>query len=303
MMKPPAIAETTESPEWTVGRLLQWTQAHFDARGIDQPRLSAELRLAEALGCQKIDLYTRFDQVPPDDRRTCFRALLVRVAATEPIAYVLGRREFFSLMFHVTPDVLIPRPETETLVERGLAFCRAIDDEQVHVMDIGTGSGCIAVAMARFESRAAVVASDVSTAALAVAQANAERHDVRARILFVEADGPALPADAAPVGGFHLILSNPPYIAESAFDKLPGNVRDFEPRIALVAGDGLAFYRLLAARGAALLRQGGRCAVEIGLGQADAVVEIFAAAAEFAHVGSYRDLAGMKRVLAFERRS
>jgi release factor glutamine methyltransferase len=296
-----AAAPTPSAAPWTVARLLNWTREHFEARGVDPPRLSAELLLAEALRCMKIELYTRFESAPTPDQIARFRELVKRAAAHEPIAYLLGRREFFSLTFQVTPDVLIPRPETETLVERAMAHAKQLRDEAIGILDLGTGSGCIAVCLAKFEPRARVVATDVSEAALAVAKDNVARHVCADRVRLLAADGLALPPDAVPPGGFHLIVSNPPYIAEAAVDSLPMNIRDYEPRVALAAGDGLAFYRRIAADGAALLRDAGRCYVEIGLGQAEAVAELFRQAGRFKHVGTYPDLAGLDRVLAFER--
>jgi len=296
-----APAPQAAADVWTVGRLLNWTRDHFTARGLDQPRLCAELLLAESLQCRKIELYTRFDAVPGEAPLTRFRDLVKRAAKNEPIAYLLGRREFFSLDFRVTPDVLIPRPETETLVERAVAYCKTLADETVHLLDMGSGSGCIAVSIARFQARVRAVASDISAAAIDVATANAAAHGVSDRVRCVVADGLTLPEEAVPSGGFHLILSNPPYIAESAVAGLPPNVVDYEPRVALAAGDGLNFYRLLAERGAALLRPAGRCFVEIGMGQAAAVIDLFARGGAFAHLGTHRDLGGVDRVLVFER--
>lgn len=292
---------STQADVWSVGRLLQWTREHFTAKQLDQPRLCAELLLAEALQCQKIELYTRFEHAPDAAQLTRYRELVKRAAAQEPIAYLLGRREFFSLMFAVTPDVLIPRPETETLVERALAHCKTLAAERIEILDMGSGSGCIAVSVARYQPRAHVLATDVSAAAVAVVAENAARHGVADRVIGLAADGLSIPAERVPAGGFDLILSNPPYIAESAVAGLPRNILDFEPRIALAAGDGLDFYRMLASGAPALVRPGGRCMVEIGVGQAAEVLRLFTAEARFTHAGTYRDMAGLERVMAFER--
>lgn len=301
---PPSDPPRSNDPNaWTVGRLLNWTREHFEAKGIDAPRLAAELLLAEAMGCRKIELYTRFEQAPPAPQVARFRELVVKAANHEPISYLLGRREFFSLEFTVTPDVLIPRPETETLVERGLAYCKPLTTEHIHVWDMGTGSGCIAVSIARFEPRARVVASDISEAALAVAQTNAQRHGVSERLTFVAADGPSLPAVAVPPEKFDLLLSNPPYIREDAVSDLPLNIRNYEPHVALASGDGLTFYRRLAAEAGELLSAGGRCMVEFGMGQSASIAEIFGAQAGWSHVGSWKDMAGLDRVIGFERRA
>jgi release factor glutamine methyltransferase len=279
---------------------LQWTQGHFQAKQVDSPRLAAELLLAEAMSCRKIELYTRFEETPPAERVARFRALVLRAAAHEPVAYLLGRREFYSMMFRVSPDVLIPRPETETLVERALAWCKELADERIEVFDMGTGSGCIAAAVAKFEPRARVVASDVSEAALAVARENISANELGERVQFVRADGPALPADARPADGFHLIVSNPPYIADAQRETLPANVRDYEPHAALFASDGLVFYRRLAVEGADLLRTDGRCYVEVGMDQAADVRGLFESAG-WGCAGVWRDPARIDRVLGFVR--
>src|SRR5262245_40238915 len=158
-----AMSQTANQP-WTIGRLLSWTREHFEAKGVDDPRLSAELLLAEALGCKKIELYTRFEQEPKPDQLARFREFVRQATAHSPVSYLIGRKEFYSLEFAVTPDVLIPRPETETLVERALAFCKTLTSDVVNIFDMGTGSGCVAVAIAKFEPRARIVASDISPA-------------------------------------------------------------------------------------------------------------------------------------------
>jgi release factor glutamine methyltransferase len=283
---------------WTVGRLLAWTRAHLDTHGIDEPRLSAELLLARALGCRRIELYTRFDQVPTDAQRAGFRELVRAAAGHRPIAYLVGVKEFYSLEFIVTPDVLIPRPETELLVERALAWCRQNPRERIDLLDIGTGSGCIAIAVARRVPALQAVATDSSPAALAVAAENARRHGA-AGIRFVEADLLDLPAEAVPDGGFDIILSNPPYVAESDAAALPEDVRRHEPAAALFAGpDGLAAFRGIAAGVRRLLRPGGLLAVEVGAGQADGVAAIFMQAGLPAPT-RHRDLAGIERVVEF----
>ncbi len=280
--------------------MLNWTRAHFEAKGLDDPRLCAELLLAEALGCRKIELYTRFEQVPDKPRVDRFRELVQRASKHEPISYLIGRKEFFSLDFVVTRDVLIPRPETETLVERALAFAKGLHDPRIDVFDLGTGSGCIGIAVAKFEPRAHVVAADVSPAAVDVAAQNAERHRVADRVRTVVADGVSLPPDAVAEGGFHALLSNPPYIPDAVVDTLPAHIREYEPRIALAGGDGFVFFRRIAEGAARLLRPGGRVYLEVGESQASAVQALFAVAGWTA-VGLFRDLGGVERVTAFER--
>ena len=175
---------------WTIGRLLNWTADFLRERGADSPRLDAEVLLAHARGCQRIELYTAFEEPASDELRTSFRELVKQRAAGKPVAYLVGKREFFSLSFDVTPDVLIPRPETETLVVKALDLLKQRANEAAippRVIDVGTGSGAIAVAIAKRNKAAQVVAVDVSPAALAVARRNADKHGVAERIEFTGA--------------------------------------------------------------------------------------------------------------------
>lgn len=276
---------------WTVGRLLQWTTKWFDERQVEGGRLAAELLLARAMDCKKIELYTRYDQEPTPEQRNAFRELVRQAGEHTPIAYLLGSREFFSLEFMVTPAVLVPRPETEALVQRAIDLCRSNPSRTWHILDIGTGSGCVAVAIARYAANASVVASDISAEALAVAAANAEKHGVHERVRFVEADCAAIPPDARPENGFDLVVSNPPYISESVHAGLPPHIREHEPKKALTppSGDGLEIYRRFASEAPAVLRPGGRLAAEIGYDQHAAVLDLFASSGCWEYVGSHRN--------------
>jgi release factor glutamine methyltransferase len=234
----------TPSPNstWTVGKLLTWTTRHFQEKEIEGGRLAAELLLAHALGCRKIELYTRYETEPSAQQREAFRGLVKRAAGHAPIAYLLGFREFFSLTYKVTPDVLIPRPETEVLVQRAIDICRSEPSRIRHVLDVGTGSGCIAVTIAKLAPNARVVATDVSPEALAVARENVASHDVADRVTCVQADGVVLPGDMIPEGDFDILVSNPPYISDAHWRNLPPHIRAHEPETALrgPGGDGLA---------------------------------------------------------------
>lgn len=276
---------------WTIGRLLEWTTKWFQDKQIEGGRLAAELLLARALGCKKIELYTRYEEEPKEEQRTAFRELVKQAGEHTPIAYLLGFREFFSLEFKVTPAVLIPRPETEALVERVIGLCRQAAEKTWRILDVGTGSGCIALAVAKYAKNANVVASDISEAALAVAGENIQKHQLGERVRTVPADLAQLPAEAIPEGGFDIIASNPPYISAQAYGQLPPNVRDHEPKTALVGpnGDGLVMYRRFAAEAPAILAAQGRLLVEIGHDQHEAVKGIFAAVAGWEYVGSYRN--------------
>lgn len=288
---------------WTIGRLIDWTRSHLESKGVDDARLCAELLLAHAMGCQKIQLYARYHESPTDEQRTRFRELVRAAAQHEPIAYLIGEREFYSLAFHVTRDVLIPRPETELIVEHALDWMKQREGASFDVLDIGTGSGCIAVTIAKRESRASVTATDISEAALAVAAQNTERHGVTDRVQFVRADLLAIPDDGRPAGGFDIIACNPPYVGERERESLPANVRDYEPEAALFAGEtGLDCYRRMAGGVASLIKTDGALFLEIGENQRDAVCELFAGGGiEF--VAAHPDLFGVERMLEFKRTS
>jgi len=289
---------------WTVGRLLEWTTGWFQQRQVEGGRLAAELLLARAMNCRKIDLYTRYEVEATDDQRACFRELVKQAGQHTPIAYLLGTREFFSLEFAVSPAVLVPRPETETLVQRMIDLCRESPDQVWQILDVGTGSGCVAIVVARYAENASFVASDLSADALAVAAVNVERHGLGERVRLVEADGVALPAGFVPPGGFDAIVSNPPYISARDWPHLPPNVRDHEPKIALTIedSDGLVMYRRFAREAGAVLKPGGRLLVEIGAEQRGPVLAVFASAEGWRHVGTYRDRSDPHdRVLEFAR--
>jgi release factor glutamine methyltransferase len=297
---PPAAAPAADT--WTVGRLLAWTTDWLAARGSDAPRLDAEVLLAHVRGCPRIALYTAFDVPVGEAERARFRELVKRRGDGEPVAYLVGNREFFSLSFAVTPAVLVPRPETEGLVVRVLDLCRrpAGAAERPRVLDVGTGSGAIAVTLAKHLPQAEVVAGDVSAAALEVARGNAARHGVADRVEFVECDLLDHPRLAGP---WDVIVSNPPYVREDEFDALPRDVRMHEPRGALVAGPtGVEVVGRLAAAAAARLAPGGWLVVEVGPTVATAAAALLAAEAAFEPGPTLKDLAGLPRIIQARRR-
>ncbi len=265
-------ASAADSAAWTVARLLSWTQDYFRQHRLESPRLCAELLLASALGCERIQLYTRFDQTPDRDGLTRFRDLVRRAAGGAPIAYLTGFKEFFALSFRVTADVLIPRPETEVLVERVIDLVRK-DASLVRLLDLCTGSGCIAIALARNLPGAQLFASDISDAALRVARENAARLGVAEKLQFAQGD---LFEPWRSAAEFDLVTANAPYIASGEIATLPANVRDFEPRLALLAGDdGLALIRRIVAAAPERLRCGGWLFLEVAFDQAARVAELF----------------------------
>jgi release factor glutamine methyltransferase len=254
---------STEAP-WTIRRLLDWTTRFLGGRGVESAAKEAAILLAHALNWRRLDLYTRHDEEPDEEGRHRFRELVRRRADGCPVAYLVGFREFFSLDFEVGPAVLVPRPETEWLVDEGLRLARDILPEP-RVLDLGTGSGCVAVAVAKHCPAAQVVAVDVSAEALAIAERNAGRHQVAERIAFLHGD---LFAPLPPGELFDLILSNPPYIPTGDVAGLEPTVRDFEPRLALDGGpDGLAVFDCIVREAPAWLKLGGSLLVEIGADQ------------------------------------
>ena len=233
----------SSSVPWTVGRLLQWTADYLKSHGSESSRLDAEVLLAKSLGCRRIELYTAFDNEPNEEVRAAFRELVRRRAEGAPVAYLVGHREFYSLDFRVTPDVLIPRPETELLVIALLDLAKtqatvggtglASGTHAMAIADVGTGSGIIAVCVAKHLPGCRVTAIDTSPAALEVAKSNAQKHGVAERIEFIKSD---LFADIPPDKNFDFILSNPPYVAASELNALAPDVKIFEPHSSLVAG-------------------------------------------------------------------
>lgn len=196
---------TTNDDPWTIARLLTWTTEFLTRQGVDDPRLAAEVLLASAAGWRRIDLYARFEKTLDAEPLTKFRAWVKRAADHEPIAYLVGQREFFSLPFFVGPDVLIPRPESETLVESVVDYAKKSGWSAPRILDLGTGSGCLIVALLANLPGAMGVATDVSETALAVARSNAERNKVADRLTCVLADRLALPESVIPPGGFQAI--------------------------------------------------------------------------------------------------
>jgi release factor glutamine methyltransferase len=281
----------TDAP-WTVRRVLDWTIGYLKEHGSESARLDAEVLLAHARNCKRIQLYTDYDAVLPDDVRARMRGLVKRRAAAEPVAYLVGHREFFSLDFEVTRDVLIPRPDTETLVVEALELLKPVANSRI--LEIGTGSGCIAVSLAVNRREARVVATDTSPAALAVASRNAERHGVEDRIEFRSGD---LFAPLRDREQFDLIVSNPPYVSTAEIDRLAADVREHEPRSALDGGaDGLDVIRRIVTDAAPFLAAGGWVVLECSPEQVPAVRELFGQTG-YAEVRVRQDLAGRGRAV------
>jgi release factor glutamine methyltransferase len=287
------MAQTANSAtNWTVGRLLQWTERFFADKAVESPRLDAEVLLAHSLGCKRIDLYARSTEETDERRRADFRELVKRRVEGSPVAYLVGEKEFYLLKFHVNPDVLVPRPATETLVMKALDLCKPLPAPRV--LDVGTGSGCIAVSIAH-RHQATVVALDSSEAALGVARRNAERHGVADRIKFVRSD---VYAGLNGEPSFDLIVCNPPYIPTATISTLSREVRDHEPRTALDGGpDGLAVIDRVVAGAADRLTAGGWLLLEIGFDQEADVLRRVASTAGLEPGPTARDGDGHPRVV------
>ena len=295
-------AQTTET-NWTIGRLLQWTTQYLDRHGVDESRLASEVLLSRALGCQRIDLYARHDAQPNPEALAQFRTWVQRAGQQEPVAYIVEEKEFFSLLLRVTPDVLIPRPESEVLVECAMDYLRQNGPPDANILDLGTGSGCLAIAMLHQDPQLKATATDVSPAALAIAKHNAEKHGVLDRLTIVEVDGLELPASIVPEGGYDLLISNPPYVAADEMEALASGVRDHEPSIALTDDhDGLSFYRMIAEHAPSLLKPKAAVVVEVGDGQANAVRKLMEEGTNLIQQETRKDkVVGVERVLRFAR--
>lgn len=284
---------------WTPLKLINWTRNFFQTKGIEEPRLEAELLLARALGWKRIDLYTRFEEPVPPEKLAIFRDFVRRRAAREPAQYILGQTDFCGLVFKTDKRALVPRPETEIIVELAAKAAATIDAPLL--VDIGTGSGVLAVSAAVKVPKARVVACDVSADALTLARENAERHKVSDRIEFRHGDF----ADALSslAGQVHVAMANPPYVSEKEFVKLAPEVRDHEPRQALVAGpSGTEVETRVVQFAPTLLAPGGELLMEIGASQSEAVRTLVAKVDALELVGFERDFAQIERVAVVRKK-
>ncbi len=286
---------------WTVLRLLQWTTEFFKKRGSESARLDAEVLLAHARHCSRIELYTAFEEEPDEEQRAAFRELVRRRGEGTPVAQLVGYKEFYSLRFRVDENTLIPRPETEHLVIEALDCAKAMNvtDRPLQVADVGTGTGAIAISFAVHREHAQITAIDISQPALEIATYNATTHEVVDRITFVQGD---LLEPVQSPEKFDLILSNPPYVSEAEYKDLDPGVREHEPRTALVAGeDGTEIIKRLMAESYDRLNPGGRLIIELSPMIADACVELAEQISELGEPRFVKDLAGHKRILSLGR--
>lgn len=294
----------SDAAPWTVRRLLEWTTAFFTRKAVDSPRLSAERLLAHVLQYPRIRLYTDYERPLNDKELSTFRALVQRAAEQEPIEYLTGTSHFFNLEFEVNRDVLIPRPDTETLVENVLQLSRnTAGMEAPRVLDLCTGSGCIAAAIGHHLKNAVVIAVDVCEKAVAIARRNVDRLGLTGRVTVEQGDlyePLSRMVDAQP---FQLIVANPPYIATVQIESLDRSVKDYEPLQALDGGlDGLAIHRRILEGAADRLVPGGRVFLEIAYDQGPLAKDVAAGYSDFEEVRILKDHSGNDRVLTARRK-
>jgi len=269
------MPETNTAPEiWRVIDLINWTTNYLQEKGFPSPRTDVEWMLTFVLECSRVDLYTNFEKPLTSAETGQFKQLLKRRLNHEPVQYIIGETEFMGLPFQVNPSVLIPRPETEILVEHAIDWLRARPKDSRKILDIGTGSGCITVSLARFVEDSEVIAIDVSEEALEVARDNAEINGVADKITFRQLD---VLQNEPPGIQYDLIVSNPPYVSKDEFASLDKDISKFEPKNALIAEDsGLLFYRHFAENFSDWLQSDGQIFVEIGGShQSDSIRKIF----------------------------
>ena len=289
--------------DWTIQKLLNWVTEYLTSKNIDLPRLSAELLLSYVLGLKRIELYTQFDRPVTGQQLDLLHGLVKQASQKEPIPYIVGKTEYYSLELNVTDDCMIPRPETELLVERAIEFLRSRTGKQF-VCDLCTGSGCIAVAIAQNYPDCQIIATDICDAALSVAAKNVEKHRLKKRIGLLCGDlfDPIMPQ--LDVEKFDLIVCNPPYISAAEFERLDKNVKDYEPKLALFAGDdGLDIYRRIVERVKQFLKPDAALMLEIGYNQGQAVKQLLEQAGCFGEITIEKDFHGNARIVIAKKRS
>ena len=290
-------------PEWTIIKLVQWTTTYFGNHGIDSPRATAEILLAHVLNTKRIDLYLRYDQplIPAETER--FKALIKRRLNREPVAYILESKEFWSMVLRVTRDVLIPRPETECLVEKSLEML-ALDSNMKSklILELGTGSGAVILALASENPRHSYWATDISINAVRVARQNAIKNELNGKIHFITGDWFA--PLCSKTGFFDLIVSNPPYIKSGDLKRLQPEIHAHEPLLALDgAVDGLHCLRHIIQSAYLFLKPRGVLILEIGHDQKAPLRQMIAECGEYEEVNFYQDYSGYDRILQMKKKA
>lgn len=291
------------NPSWTTRKLLDWMNSHLEKKGVDSPRVVAEMLLSHVIGCERMRLYMEVGRLASTDELATLRGLVERAAKHEPAQYLIGHAWFYSKQFKVDERVLIPRPSTETLIEHIMQWMKTSSGHATPVIaDVGTGSGIIAITLALQLSESHIIATDISADALEVAKQNAQSHNAADRIEF------QLGKDLEPLkermgkGDFDIICSNPPYISDNEWEDVESNVRDFEPTNALRAGkDGLDVIKQLIANAADLLKPQGQLVIEIADSQRDAVLKLISEAKGLDNAVVLKDHEGFWRVLVADK--
>jgi release factor glutamine methyltransferase len=307
---------------WTILAMLRWTADYFRTKGVSEPRAAAEILLAHTLSISRLDLYLRYDQPLNSEELARFKALMVRRREGEPVAYLTGHREFWSLDIQVTPAVLIPRPETETLVAAALEAGRFYEEKELRSggqgedqpktenrkpktsplwgLEVGVGSGAVVIALAKELPSMSWVGVDLSGAALTVARANARRHAVLHRVHLLRSD---LLAALKPTAAFTLLVANLPYVPRAEWERLPREIKAFEPPGALLGGnDGLDLIRPLIRQAPRYVMGGGWLLLEVGDRQAPQVAALVAETGAYDRIETIKDFSGIERVVRARRR-
>jgi release factor glutamine methyltransferase len=288
---------TVSSQRWTVLSLLAWGSEYLKSKGFDEPRLTVDLLLAHVLTLPRLSLYLQFDRPLTADELSHFKALFKRRLTHEPLQYIVGETDFMGLRVRVTPDVLVPRPETELLAECAIESLKRRGADSQLVLEVGAGSGNLSLAIARFVPTARILAIDVSGPALAVARENFRAHGI------TNVDLEEVDVFSDRLGGrrFDMIVSNPPYVSLAEFAELQPEVRDFEPRLATTdEADGLRVIRRIIELTGTALQPGGHLLLEVAYGQSDAVTRLLERH-ELSAISWFDDYAGIPRVVSATR--
>lgn len=282
---------------WTIGSALKWTEAYFKKQGLFKPRSDAEILLSHAIHKRRIDLYLQFDHPLSETELSAFKELVKRRAQHEPIQYMTGHQEFWSLDFSVGPGVLIPRPETECLVEQSLKILNNDTKEKIRILDMGCGSGVIAIALAKERPGAEIVAVDMSQTALSRALENAKKHGVGERIEFRRSDI----YSGLKEEKFDLIVSNPPYIRKDEWETLDLEIRNYEPKEALVGGEeGIDFHMRIIDSASLFLTKKGWLLFEIAPQQVKPLSDYREKTKVFSTLNVIKDYSHRDRVMVFQ---
>ena len=290
---------------WIVRDLLHVTAEYLEKKGIDSPRLTAEILLAHKLNVDRVTLYLNFDQPLTENELSGYRTLIQKRTKREPLQYITGTQEFWSLEFVVTPQVLIPRPETELLVEQAIERLKvfpAVENHTPRILDLGTGCGAIAISLAKEVQQTKIWATDISAGALELARLNAEKHGIADKIRFIQGNLWESLLDQGVT--FDIILSNPPYIASEEFKDLAPEVRDYEPRLALDGREGgMHFIEKIISEAPAFMNPGGWIMLEMAPGQTEKALELIGEIKEYGEKTRIKDYSHLYRVVMAQRKN